>query len=342
MTATHESDKHALDPGSPFQSQEEDMSGARPTLVTGAGGCVGAWVVRQLVEEGSAVVASDVTRDTSRLALLLDDEQLDGLEWATFDVTDLTAVAAAIDHFSIGSVIHLAGLQAPFCRENPVLGAQVNVVGTVNLMQAVADRADRVGPFVYASSVAAADRADGLAPETIYGVYKRACEGAADVYLRERELPSIGLRPHTVYGPGRDRGLTSAPTFAMQAAAAGSSYEIPFTGRLTMQYAPDVAAAFVASSRASSYVGSGVFDLPGDTVDVTDLICAIEAVAPAASIVTSGGPLPFPPDVAPRPDAPFADSAQVTPLAEGVADAVRRFGDLQARGLAAPPSRPRG
>jgi len=91
-------------------------------------------------------------------------------------------------------------------------------------------------------------------PGTIYGVYKRANEGTAWVYHAERGVASIGLRPHTVFGPGRDHGLTSAPTSAMLAAAAGKPFQIPYGGTSQFQYAPDVARAFVQAALPSTTV----------------------------------------------------------------------------------------
>ena len=143
-------------------------------------------------------------------------------------------------------MIHLAALQVPFCRADPPLGARVNVVGTVNVFEAVARRAERMGPVVYASSVAAYDALEDRAaapamqgvPSTLYGVYKRANEGTATVYAQERETPSVGLRPHTVYGPGRDQGLTSAPTTAMLAAAAGRALQAAVRRRLPAPVRP--------------------------------------------------------------------------------------------------------
>ena len=176
------------------------------------------------------------------------------------DITDLDAFERTLDEHAITHVIHLAALQVPFCRADPPLGARVNVVGTVNVFEAVARRADRMGPVVYASSVAAYDALDDTTagpamqgvPSTLYGVYKRANEGTATVYASERGVASVGLRPHTVYGPGRDQGLTSAPTTAMLAAAAGRPYRLPFGGAYQLQYAPDVAAAFVAAARGGA------------------------------------------------------------------------------------------
>jgi UDP-glucuronate 4-epimerase len=303
-------------------------------LVTGAGGCIGAWVIAQLVAEGTPAVALDASDDDHRLRLLLDDAALARLVRVRGDITDLDALERTLDEHGITHVIHLAALQVPFCRADPPLGARVNVVGTVNVFEAVARRADRMGPVVYASSVAAYDALDDLGdapamqgvPSTLYGVYKRANEGTAVVFANERSVPSVGLRPHTVYGPGRDQGLTSAPTAAMLAAAAGQPFRLPFGGAYQLQYAPDVAAAFVAAARSGASEAV-VRDLGGPSVHTDEVIAAIEAAAPGARITYDPVELPFP--------AGTGDRAPATPLREGVADTVARFRDLLARGLVA-------
>ena len=116
-------------------------------LVTGAHGCIGAWVVRELVERGERVVLLDQGGNPQRLLLLLDAAQVVALDRVEADVTDLNAVEALLDSRSVSHVIHLAALQVPFCRADPVLGARVNVVGTVNVFEA-ARRADRVEMIV--------------------------------------------------------------------------------------------------------------------------------------------------------------------------------------------------
>jgi UDP-glucuronate 4-epimerase len=304
-------------------------------LVTGAGGCIGAWVVAQLAGAGTPVVALDASDDEHRLRLLLDDEALRELVRVKADITELEAVEAALDRHGVTRVIHLAALQVPFCRADPVLGARVNVVGTVNVLEAAARRG--LGPVVYASSVAAYDALDDRdaapamqgVPSTLYGVYKRANEGTAAVYATERDLASVGLRPHTVYGPGRDQGLTSAPTLAMLAAAAGSPYELPFGGAYQLQYAPDVAAAFIAAAREGA-AGAQVRDIGGPTTHTERLVAAIEAAAPGARISFDPVELPFPSHTG---DGAVAS----TPLEDGVADAIERFRELLGRGLVAPP-----
>ena len=102
----------------------------------------------------------------------------------------------------------------PFCRADPPLGARVNVVGTVNVFEAVARRRERIaGPVVYASSVAAYDALDegedhtameGV-PSTLYGVYKRANEGTAKVYAAERGAAASGCARTRSTGRGATR-----------------------------------------------------------------------------------------------------------------------------------------
>jgi UDP-glucuronate 4-epimerase len=312
-------------------------------LVTGAYGCIGAWTVAQLVSEGADVVALDLSNDPRRLGLVLAEHEIASIPRVSVDITDLDTLEGTIDEHGVTNIIHLAALQVPFCRADPPLGARVNVVGTVNVLEAVARRADRMAPLVYASSIATyeeleqdADRTatpfSGL-PGTLYGVFKRANEGAAAVYARDGGLASIGLRPHTVYGPGRDQGLTSAPTAAMLAAAAGRKYLIPYGGRMQMQYAPDVARAFIAASR-SRPAGASVHNLAGQSVHMRDVVEAIERAAPEASglITFEETVLPFPEEVDAASLEGVLGPEPETELRDGVADTIARFRRLLAQG----------
>ena len=115
-------------------------------LVTGSMGCIGAWVLRNLVDEGADVVATDLATDPVRPGLLLSEQELtERITWAKLDVTDLDAVRGVVDGHGITHIVHLAGLQIPFCRANPSLGAAVNVLGTVNVLDAARHAGDRAG-----------------------------------------------------------------------------------------------------------------------------------------------------------------------------------------------------
>jgi UDP-glucuronate 4-epimerase len=314
-------------------------------LVTGALGCIGAWVVHELHVAGESVCSFDVSGDRRRLALLLDEEALASVPHLVGDITDLATLERVLAEHEITNVVHLAALQVPFVRADPPLGARVNVVGTVNVLEAVRRRGPGMAPVVYASSVAAFDAPEEGAPPamaghpgTLYGVFKRANESTAWVYLEEGGVASVGLRPHTVYGPGRDQGLTSAPTVAMLAAAAGVPYTIPYGGSSQLQYARDVARAFLAASRSGSR-GASVHNLPGPSVAIAEVVAAITDAAPgsAGAISFEELSLPFPDEVDGDSFAELVPNFDVTALADGVEETIERFRDLLARGLVRAP-----
>ena len=295
-------------------------------LVTGALGAIGAWTVRSLLDRGQDVVTFDLGGSDHRLRLAVSDDELAGLHRVGGDVTDLAALERVLDEHDVAGVIHLAALQVPFVRNDPVAGAQVNVTGTVNVLEAVRRRGDGMRPVVYASSIAALPVEGQEYPGTLYGVFKLANEGTARRYFEDYGVSSVGLRPHTVYGPGRDQGLTSAPTAAMVAAAEGREFEIPFGGALQFQYSADAGEAFVRASEAGAQ-GASVHNLDGPVVSVDDVIAAIEQAAPEAAgrITASGDPLPFPPSVDSTSFTELVGGPTSRPFAEGVAAAIAAF-----------------
>jgi nucleoside-diphosphate-sugar epimerase len=319
-------------------------AGDQRYLVTGALGCIGAWTVRALARRDVPVVAFDLATNTRRLELVASPDDLRRVTLATGDITDLESIERALDEHGITNVIHLAALQIPFCRADPPLGARVNVVGTVNVFEAVRRRAERMGPVVYMGSIgmyAASDvdpasgRLENDAvphPTNLYGVYKLANEGTARVYWAEHGLSSIGLRPYTVYGPARDQGLTSTPTKAIVAAILGRPYTVTFGGRTVFQYAEDVAETLLVASR-SKLAGAHAFHLGGSLAHVREFVAAIDAAVPgaAARIDVVEGSLPFPEDVAAEAIAVLGP-VPVTALQDGVARSAALFRALHERG----------
>ena len=308
------------------------MSIDGPVLVTGAAGCIGAWVVAGLVQRGQSPVVFDLSEDRRRLRLLLSDEQANAVKWLKGDLTDTAAVERAVGDSGATAIIHLAALQVPFCKADPVLGARVNVVGHVNVFEAARKRG--VNRLVYASSIAALPVEGGAYQANLYGVYKAADEGIARIYAQDWGVASVGLRPHTVYGPGRDQGLTSAPTKAMLAAAADKPYTVPFRGTLNFQYAGEVAEIFIRCTEAEVAAGhSDVYDLQGTKATVEAVVDRICQVAPAAKIAVEGANLPFPAEFDDRPLRKLIGSWPATALDAGVEQSIRMFRDLLKRGL---------
>ena len=299
-------------------------------LVTGALGCIGAWTIKTLLDDGEEVIGYDLGDDPRRLALVMPPEDLARVKLEQGDITDFSALERVLDGNEIRRVVHLAAMQVPFCRADPVLGARVNVVGTVNVFEAVKRRRERIPGVAWASSAAVysaddptpAPEAGGYRPATHYGVYKLANEGTARIYWADDGVPSIGLRFYVVYGAGRDQGMTSAPTQAIAAAARGEAFEISYGVVAQYDYAPDVARAFVLAGRAVRS-GAGVYNFPGVVAPMADVVAAIEAAAPdvAGRITWVEQPLAFPEGletgrleqaVGPVPRTPLADGVRAT------------------------------
>ena len=308
-------------------------------FLTGALGCIGAWIVKALVERGDVPTVFDRTDDRRRLRAILDDGQLETVRFLQGDITDGAAVRRAMETSGARRVVHLAGLQVPTCRVDPVAGALVNVVGTLHVFEAA--RALGVGHIVYASSAAvfglsdeAADESVVPAPLTHYGVFKQANEGAARVFYADHGLSSVGLRPYSVYGVGRDAGITSDPTRAMKAALLGRPFRIRFSGTTDFIYVADTAAAFIAcADRAPD--GAHVFNLHGDTREVHEAVGLIEAELGAGTrglIRVDGGPIPMPPALDDARLRAMIPGLPRTRLEDGIRETLRRFAALREAG----------
>lgn len=289
-------------------------------LVTGALGCIGAWTATLLVREGTTVVAFDPGASRHRLELIATTEEIAAITFVSGDVGDLEQVTAAVREHEITHVVHLAALQVPFCRENPSLGARVNVVGTVNVFEA-AKSTGLETTVAYASSAAVYDASGARNPQTLYGVYKIANEGTARIYSDEAGIASVGIRPYTIFGPGRDQGVTAEPTHAMAAVARREPYRIKFGGRTALNYASDVARGFIGTAR-SKPAGAFTYEFPGESLHMSEIVAAIERAAPDAAGLVSFDDVQLPfPDRLPG----EVLDARVTPLDTAVQETIELF-----------------
>ena len=295
-------------------------------LVTGSEGCIGSWVVRSLLGSGSSVVACDIAPESRRLERILTPGLAEQLVYVVADLTAPSVVEELVAAHEITRIVHLAALQVPFVAADPLVGAEVNVVGTIRVLEA-ARRSPAVAGVSYASSSAVFGSTGGWGrPDTLYGVFKTANEESARFYARDYATPSTGLRPCVVYGPNRDQGMSAAITHALKAAVLGVPYRIPFRGLIDLQYVEDVAAAFIRVTM-EDHQDARVFDLHGDLVDVAEVVSIIEQEVPEAAGLISVGSDPVPGRVE-FDDAPLravVGEIPKTSLAEGVRSSVRLF-----------------
>lgn len=310
-------------------------------LVTGTMGCIGAWVLRNLLDDGATIIATDLDTTVTRPALLLNDAEINSVTWEQLDVTDASAVNAMVEKHKPTHVIHLAGLQIPFCKANPSLGAMVNVVGTVNLFEAA--RHNNILGLSYASSVGVLGASENYPnrpltdsdlplPNNLYGVYKVANENTAKVYWQDWQVGSIGLRPYTVFGVCRDQGMTADIAKACLAVAADQPFHIRFDGPITVQHANDVARIFIDSALAE-HRGADVFNLRNDVIEVAEFVAILQQLYPESKVTfEKNNPLPFPSDFDDSGIQNALSSVAHTPLKRAIQGDVEQFTALLASG----------
>ena len=313
-------------------------------LLTGGYGCIGAWIARNLLDRGDEVWSYDLKEDPRRLRLILSEEKTRLVQFIQGDVTDLGRLREALESRKITHVVHLAGLQVPVCRADPLLGAKVNVLGTLVVFEAVKQLQGQIQRLVYTSSAAVfgppehypkGPLADDvpLTPSTHYGVFKCCNEGNARIYYQDFKLSSVGLRPWTVYGVGRDFGMTSEPTKAIKSLALGRKYHITYGGWQDLQWVDDVAKIAVRCLEAP-YEGAKSYNLRGHVVDLATFhrtLCEVDSAA--ERLITFGerqiaiaydlDDSALQRDLGPMP---------TTPLKDGIRQTLEHFKQLQAEG----------
>jgi UDP-glucose 4-epimerase len=172
-------------------------------LVTGGAGFIGSHIAEALVQRGEHVRVLDDFSAGSR-------DNLRGLEGEVeiieSDLRNAGAVSRAVDGVDV--IFHQAAfVSVPASMENPELCYQVNIGGTVNVLEAA--RLAGVKRIVIASSAAVYGNSDSLPlpektplkPLSPYAISKRMGEMLIEFYARVYALSVVALRYFNVYGP---------------------------------------------------------------------------------------------------------------------------------------------
>ena len=164
------------------------------TLVTGAGGEIGHGLVTRLARAGRPIVTVDLTRLDNSLAPLVRRE-------FTGSITDTTLLERVLAEFEVDLIFHLAALLSTRAEFTPLTAHEVNVEGTLRLLEFSQREGESHGrrvTFVYPSSIAAYGLPDlptkqavgrvaedeWNTPRTMYGCNKLYCEHLGRYYAR--------------------------------------------------------------------------------------------------------------------------------------------------------------
>lgn len=250
-------------------------------LVTGAGGFIGSHVVERLVTDGCQVRAFlryTAQQSPGHLRELPAGVQA-SIEPYYGDIHDSDAVRKAMQ--GIDTVFHLAALIGiPYSYRHPREVTNVNVVGTLNVLQAARDvGATRVlvtsTSEVYGSAqFVPITEAHPLHPQSPYAASKVASDALALSFHDVYALPVVVIRPFNAFGP-RQSTRAIIPTIIAQALA-GETVKVGSTSpRRDFTYVTDTADAFVRAAAEPKAVGQ-VFNVgTGRDVSVGELITLV-------------------------------------------------------------------
>jgi UDP-glucuronate 4-epimerase len=264
-------------------------------VITGIAGCIGSWVTRHLLDAGHEVVGVDVAERFPNAARL----GLEGVAVERLDVSERERFADFLRAAAPAGIVHLVSLLMPTCRARPGLCVDINVQSFMTVLEVARELDCSVA---YASSAwvqkpppddRLVEEADGIEPQSLYGVFKLANEGMARLYARDHGVRCNGLRPYIVYGPGREGGLTADINLALLAAARGERYEIGFGGTVALHHASDVAALFARLVLAPTAAGR-VYNVRGTVCTMSEVVAAIDEVTGTRGLVSfRDAPLPI-------------------------------------------------
>ena len=314
-------------------------------LMTGGYGCIGSWVAKQLVDAGQEVWIYDLKEDAHRLDLILEPDQESAIHFVRGRRVRRrrAAIGRRADRRRATSCTWRA------CKPRPAGQTRSSVRRSMcwgrwrssrrrsrSRIRSDGSSTRARRPYTVlpdeGSTGSVADLVR-LAPLTHYGAFKVCNELNARVYWLDHGITSVGLRPWTVYGVGRDFGMTSEPTKAIKAVALGRPYRISYGGTQDLQYVGDVAATFVRAL-TQPFEGADAFNLRGTVAPIEAFVDALCEVVPAArSLVTHGDrQLPIAPDLDDSRLQSRLGPIPRTPLRDGIAETFHRFVELRDQG----------
>ena len=172
-------------------------------LITGGAGFIGSALSKQLQEDGHAVAVLDnLSFGRRHLAGVLDDRFFE------VDIRAREATRKVLADTRPEIVLHLAAVHfIPYCNQHPVEAADININGTINVLDA-AQSIESVEQVFVASTAAVYPIADGamdeqhvLGPMDIYGTTKLATEKLASEFHLRTGIPTIVGRFFNAFGP---------------------------------------------------------------------------------------------------------------------------------------------
>jgi GDP-4-dehydro-6-deoxy-D-mannose reductase len=232
------------------------------SLVTGAGGFVGQWLIRSLLSRHERVTG--FTFDPPADNRILSAEQRKAVDWVEGDIRDTRSIEAAIEKSSPDAIYHLAGITfVPQAGADPAAAYEVNTLGAARLISAVVSvrRAGKRSPRILmvgsAEQYGAHDRTAGplnestpQKPITVYAASKAAQEIIGLQAFNGLGIDVIATRSFNHSGPGQEkRFLLPGIVDRIKSLGRSGGNKLPIGNTTTTRdflHVADVAEAYIA------------------------------------------------------------------------------------------------
>ena len=290
-------------------------------VIYGGSGFIGAWITKLLLVNNFQITIFDKKINEDLLSRIV-GKNIEKIHFVEADILEYeTVLKTAKDHTFL---INLVGLMTPDCSNNPRLGNQVNVIGSINVFEAALEA--KCNLVVYTSSGGVYGQKDKINPfpETHYGSYKLAVEGIARAYSLENKLNSFGLRPFVVYGPGRETGGTASISIACKAVAEDKEYKIEFGGGAGFVYVEDIA-NIVLKILQSLPNGAQVMNVNGISGKVANIVEYLNSFTTNKKITYREKSLPIVEEILGNGPADFFENFSFTDLKTGLGKTISYY-----------------
>jgi threonine 3-dehydrogenase len=258
-------------------------------LITGGLGFLGCYLTRELVEKGEEVVVFDLVTSSKLIANIKDKFRI-----VRGDLTDWTQVLAAVSDNNIDCIYHLAALTPPVSEQNLSTTFKVNVMGTVNVLEAA--RLLKVGSLIFISTLATyglgisplANEDVPQQPRNMYGITKVCCERLGEQYHLKYGVNFRGVRFPPVLGAGRrDFAQSAFGYLAIRESVLGRPYTIYVEKETRMPsiYVKDAVGSLIALKEAEERrLKRRIYNIHGFSFRAADLAQEVIKHVPKAQL----------------------------------------------------------
>ncbi|MBI4258542.1 MAG: NAD(P)-dependent oxidoreductase [Thaumarchaeota archaeon] len=258
------------------------------TLLIGGSGNVGAHIALEMLKGGETPVIFDLAPPPKTIL----GEAVEKIKHVKGDMLNVAEIAHAIKDNSVKKVIQTASLLTREAGNRPVAAAQVNFLGTVNVLEAC--RIADIEKLVYTStsSVYGPTSDDSLIkedhprrPNSFYGITKLAGEGYCEVYSSKYGLVINGIRLRLVYGPGQRTGISGITDEALGKPLRGQAAALPYDpdSKMYITYVKDAARAHVQASKVGK-TSQLFYNINSGEASIGEVVAAVKALLPGAEI----------------------------------------------------------